>query len=109
MSERNPMQPVLLDQHGRARFKSNKIVDALLEFASKRGMDLNTIAMMQFTQDDREQFAQLIGYSVIGFHELSYVSDETAKVASDAANKLGPNLGGCRDDGCEWHIGVERE
>jgi len=46
-----------------------------------------------FSQEDREQFAQLIGYSLSGFGELSYVSDETCEnivmmpeVAADEAD-----------------------
>ena len=39
--------------------------------------DLNKLASMPFDDEDREQFAQLIGYSLGGFSELDYVSDET--------------------------------
>ena len=31
---------------------------------------------MPFTREDRQQFAQLIGYSESGYHDLSYVSDD---------------------------------
>lgn len=105
----NPMQPFILDEPV-VRFKGNKIVEALLEFARKgRQVDLNDIACMDFSQDDRCQFAQLIGYSLSGYHELSYVSDDHAKAATKAAKKLFPDCGGCRDDGCELHSGVEKE
>lgn len=43
--------------------------------------DMNKIAALPFTQEDREQFAQLIGYSLSGFSELFYVSDDTYNVA----------------------------
>jgi len=36
---------------------------------------------MKFNDEEREQFAQLIGYSVSGFGDLSYVSDETFETA----------------------------
>jgi hypothetical protein len=85
------------------RFKANKIVRALLDFASARGMSLNEIAGMEFSQDDRCQLAQLIGYSISGYHELSYVSNARAKAASDEAKKIDPNAGGCRDEGCPFH------
>jgi len=39
--------------------------------------DLNDICILEFSEEDEEQFAQLIGYSLCGFEELSYVSDET--------------------------------
>lgn len=105
---RNPLQPIIVDDT-RAKFKDNEIVRDLLDFASERGMDLNTIAMGDYSQDDQEQFAQLIGYSLTGFHELSYVSDKTALKASKLARKINENYGGCRDTDCPYHTGVERE
>lgn len=109
MMPRNPLQPLVVTDDGVIRFKGNAIVRALLDFASEKGMSLNEIACMNFTQDDQEQFAQLIGYSLLGFHELSYVSDETALTASVEARKIVPNANGCRDHKCEIHYGVERE
>ena len=71
---RHPIQPTETDQQGVLRFKENSIVRYLLD---NGGIDLNRLATIDFSQDDREQFAQLIGYSVSGFSELSYVSDDT--------------------------------
>jgi len=62
------------DEHGVLRFRGNAIVKFLLEAGP---FDMNTLARMPFSRRDREQFAQLIGYSVIGFSELPYVRDET--------------------------------
>jgi hypothetical protein len=42
---------------------------------------MNSLAEHDFSPEDREQFAQLIGYSLSGFGELSYVSDETYAAA----------------------------
>jgi hypothetical protein len=70
----HPIQPLEFDGHGVLRFKSNAIVRHLLDHG---GIDLNQIAMLDFSQEDREQFAQLIGYSHSGSGDLSYVSDET--------------------------------
>lgn len=42
---------------------------------------MNALACLDFTQSDREQFAELIGYSLRGFSELSYVTDETLNAA----------------------------
>lgn len=106
MNPRHPMQPLIRTQEGTVRFKQNAIVRHLLD---KGGIDMNMLARMDFTQDDRQQFAQLIGYSLSGFHELSYVSDVVAKQASEEARKQWPDTGGCRDDGCEWHCGVKDE
>jgi hypothetical protein len=44
--------------------------------------------MIPFSNGDREQFAQLIGYSVGGFGDLSYVSDEAYLVARAEAEGL---------------------
>jgi len=68
----NPMQPLVTDPSGTIRFKPNKIVQYLLD----RGpFDMNHLAIQDFSDDDRSQFAQLIGYSRSGFSELSYVGD----------------------------------
>jgi hypothetical protein len=66
------MQPIVFDKRRVLRFKENKIVSALLDFSSSKGMSLNEIAVMPFRREDREQLAQLIGYSVSGFGDLSY-------------------------------------
>ena len=66
------MQPLIRD-HGIIRFKENKIVCALLEFSRERGFGLNEIAERDFPRNDREQFAQLIGYSLYGASDLSYM------------------------------------
>ncbi len=47
---------------------------------------MNKIAVMDFSQEDMEQFAQLIGYSICGFSELSYVSNDTYNAAEKMAN-----------------------
>jgi predicted esterase len=72
--EREPMQPLVVDARGTVRFKENAIVRHLLDHG---GIDMNKIAMLDFSKEDRMQFAQLIGYSVSGYGELSYVSDES--------------------------------
>lgn len=79
---KNPIQPII-----DGRFKSNKIVEFVLENGN---IDLNDIARSSFTNDDREQFAQLIGYSLSSYSSLSYVSDETynaAKLMSKGASE----------------------
>ena len=77
---RHPTQPLIKD--GRSiRFKENKIVRFLLESGP---FDMNQLGIMDFSNEDREQFAQLIGYSFGGFAELDYVSNETYnKVAEE--------------------------
>ena len=92
-----PMQSVEKDAHGVVRFHANAIVRHLLDHGK---IDLNQIALLDVSQEDHEQFAQLIGYSICGYHELSYVSDESAAQASERAKEIMPNAGGCRDKGC---------
>ena len=75
MSEpKHPVQPLVTDSEGVLRFKANAIVRYLLDNGP---FNLNDLALLPFSDEDREQFAQLIGYSLSGFGDLSYVSDET--------------------------------
>lgn len=90
MRKRQPMQPVIRDSAGNPRFQENTIVNFLLSVARKHDVDLCTIARLPFPRGDREQFAQLIGYSVGGFSELSYVRDSTYERAEAKAAKLPP-------------------
>lgn len=108
---RLPDQPVVLDSHGVVRFRSNAVIETLRKAASARGFDLNDLARAAHgaPQEDWEQFFQLIGYSVAGYHELSDVSDAACARASALARAVMPDAGGCRDHGCEIHVGVEEE
>jgi hypothetical protein len=78
-----PIQPIEADGHGVIRFRKNLIVEHLLD---KGGLDLNDLARLDFPQEDWEQFAQLIGYSVSGFGSLSYVSNDTYETARRMLN-----------------------
>lgn len=77
----HPMQPVIIDEIGLKRFRSNKI---LVWLHSCGRIDLNELMLMPFTNEDRVQLAQLIGYPVEGFKNLCYVSDEDKKRADEA-------------------------
>jgi len=66
-------QPLFVAPDGLTRFRANPIVRFLLDAGP---FDLNALAAMDFTDEARAQFAQLIGYSLRGYGELSYVSDE---------------------------------
>lgn len=101
---KHPMQP-LLDDDG-VRFQSNAIVCWMLDELRSFGIGMNEITCADFSQEDRCQFAQLIGYSLSGYHELPYVSDSHALAASEAARKTWPKACGCRDVGCEIHSGL---
>jgi hypothetical protein len=89
--KRQPLQPLGLDQHGSVRFQENRIVRYLLD---NGGIDLNHLAGWCADADvpkgDQEQFAQLIGYSLSGFSELSYVRDSTYERAAEKAKRVKP-------------------
>ena len=90
-----PIQPIV--DH---RFVENKIVSRLLD---EGGIDMNDIACWDIPQQDRIQFAQLIGYSVSGFGSLSYVDDETY----DAAEQIAEN--GCSEDEAQFRASITVE
>jgi uncharacterized protein YceH (UPF0502 family) len=80
----HPMQPVHTDEHGTYRFRKNKAVRLLLDEATKRGFGMNELVMANdVDREDMVQFAQLIGYSLSGFGELSYVDDTAYATAHE--------------------------
>ena len=87
LTDAEPMQPLAVDERGVMRFKRNAIVDWLYEHGARTGHGLNEIAELEFTDSDRRQFAQLIGYSLDGYGDLSYVDDASYERAAIAATK----------------------
>ena len=83
----HPMQPIGLDQLGVARFKENAIVTWLYKELDKAtgSMSLNRIAYYflndHFSQEDYEQFNQLIGYSVQGYCDISSIRNKVKDAA----------------------------
>lgn len=73
-----PIQPLTFDKHGVIRFEANPLVRHLLDDGP---FDMNHLRVWCFKNNIdnkyQEQFAQLIGYSLSGFGDLSYVSDLT--------------------------------
>lgn len=80
---KHPIQPLERDERGVLRFKANAIVRYLLD---NGGIDLNHLATKNFSQEDSEQFAQLIGYSLTGAADLRYFSDATYDAAQRMAD-----------------------
>lgn len=78
MKKLHPIQPLECDEHGVIRFKANAIVRHLL---NEGGIDMNDLAIKHFSREDREQFAQLIGYSHSGSYDLDYMSNEVLNAA----------------------------
>ena len=88
MSDRKPVaiQPVVMLDDGTPRFQSNRICQYLLDAGP---FNMNDVAMFPgISQEEREQFAQLIGYSVGGFEELHYASPKIVAKANRASKKL---------------------
>lgn len=95
----HPMQPLGMDDNDTLRFKGNAIVNTLLDTGK---LDMNDIAGMPFSKEDRVQFAQLIGYSLCGFGELqSYVSDDDYNQAEERMAKTGSSSQQARIDSLE--------
>jgi selenocysteine lyase/cysteine desulfurase len=85
MAKTHPIQPLEIAADGVLRFKQNKIVNDLLNKATEaKIMDMNTIARDDYSREDREQFAQLIGYSHSGAGDLGYMSSEVLSAAFES-------------------------
>ena len=86
MTTKHPIQPIEIDSKGVVRFKKNSLVCYLL-YAGP--FDLNHLAMLpNIPDEDHEQLAQLIGYSVSGFGGLNYANPETVAEADAVVQRL---------------------
>jgi hypothetical protein len=85
---KHPMQPLAVED-GTVRFKANKIVDWLWRSGA---VDLNKLIAMyhsgMISQEDVTQFWQLLGYSVSGYGELSFIDPAVVAWADAEAEKL---------------------
>ena len=97
-----PIQPIVADAIGTIRFRPNRLVEHLLQDGP---FDMNHLAVWSQTHgipdEEQAQFAQLIGYSVSGFADLSYVDDNLyARVDISAADthELADLPAGVRED-----------
>jgi hypothetical protein len=84
---KHPIQP-LVWMDNVIRFKENAIVRALYDYSRGHGMGLNELMSMPFNQDDWNQFAQLIGWSVSGFGGLYYADPEIVAKADEEADRM---------------------
>ena len=97
-----PIQPILRAPDGVIRFAENRIVRKLLDVASKphrdTTYDLNDIVydfqQGVYTIEEMEQLDQIIGYSVDGYFDLSYVRSATKRKISQMENRLIESEGG---------------
>lgn len=93
MSTKHSMQPMVTAPDGIVRFQENPIVRWMLEEGNRTGMfSMDTIGAIAgkrgWTDDDQAHFAQLIGYSLCGYSELDYVSEESYDEADKKAEAL---------------------
>lgn len=82
---KHPPQPVELVD-GVARFKANPIVRYLLD--SHPSADMNTLAIMGFSENDCWQFIQLIGQSTCAAFEHQCADDNDIAVVESAVEVL---------------------
>lgn len=83
---KHPMQPLMRDHKGVIRFKANKILERLFDTGV---IDLNrTRGWADCPVEDHEQLAQLLGYSVSSFGNLSYAQRKTIRKADRRASKM---------------------
>lgn len=107
----HPDQPLFVDPDGVVRFKPNRIVRVMLDLLKERGVDLNELHIRCPAHHDRsdvategddpdapldagdfsrdwEQVNQLMGYSVSGYGDLSYIRRTVVNRCDAAANAL---------------------
>lgn len=78
---KHPRQPLVI-VNGIVRFKGNAIVMRLFH---ENKIDLNEISRWDVSEEDIEQFWQLLGYSTAGYGELSIIRPEViASVDAEA-------------------------
>ena len=82
---KHPMQRIERDDRGVIRFRANKIISDLF---ARGDLDLNLIARSGYDAEDQMQLAQLLGYSVSGYGDLSYASHKSIRKADKRAEKL---------------------
>ena len=80
-----PPQPLVRDEHGVIRFLCNQIVRDLVD---RRVINLNDLDLRKYPDADIEQFWQLIGYSISGYGDLSFICKETVGRFDRAAAKM---------------------
>jgi hypothetical protein len=81
------MQPIV-NVDGVALFQWNKIVQHLFNVGP---YTIKDIARMDFPNEDREQFAQLLGMSISDYVELPFVSERSSHEAQLAEDELNPS------------------
>ncbi len=87
----HPIQPLEEDEHGTLRFKKNAIVCDMSKFLIDNGFGFKEISSgkcRNYQNEDLQQFAQITGYSLYGYGELSYVDEEAYRTAEKMAKAV---------------------
>lgn len=92
-NKNHPMQPVVIAKDKIICFKENPIIQWMLDMGREgKRFDLNTIAIVSsglgWKKEDHMQIAQMLGYSVSGYGDLSYASKKSIQEADALADKL---------------------
>ena len=91
MNRKQPTQPMVVDERGVVCFQSNKVIEWLFEAGKLDLIELAVAAAKNpagFPRADRMQVAQMLGYSVSGFGDLSYVPRDVAGEMDAAAAEV---------------------
>lgn len=79
---RMPLQPIIWAEDNVIRFRKNRLVEYLLDHGP---FDMNHLALLpEISADERAQFAAMVGYSVSGWGDLSYVNEDCRGEMEDA-------------------------
>lgn len=103
---KHPIQPIEIDANGTPRFKKNSIVEFLLDNGP---FDMNDIARGNFSKEDRQQFAQLIGYSLSGYSDLTHYVDDAAYFTAEKMFQKGMDEKDARIEHLENLISMLKE
>jgi hypothetical protein len=87
VGKKQPMQPIVVADDGVVRFQANKVIEWIVDSGK---VSLDDVAMLKVPVGDKEQFWQMLGYSVSGYGGLLFVRRKTRlKASSKAARVLG--------------------
>jgi hypothetical protein len=79
------MQPIGIASDGFVRFRANAVIRWLQDNGH---INLNRIHVEAFPAEDVEQFYQLLGYSVSGYGDLSFVRKKTVEATDAEAERI---------------------
>lgn len=102
----HPIQPLVTDELDTLRFKENTIISYLFKSGK---LDMSQLAAMTFPSEDRQQIAQLLGYSLSGYSELSYVTDDAYEAASAMVESETADSQKCRIEALEAALSDNRD